>query len=272
VTTDLGSHDAPVTMEHHGGVAVIRLNRPDVRNAFTADMGHMLDDAYRRCDADDSVRVVVLTGNGDAFCAGADFSRGASVFAAPDDAAFRSDPFRFHAWEVRKPVIAAINGHAVGIGFTMSLHCDLRVMSLDAKWGVVQARRGVVGDCRVHWILPRLVGMARAAEILLGADLYTGADALSFGVAHRVVPGDEVLTVAMEWAFDIARHTAPMSVAASKQMLWRGVDDDGATVDASERSWHVHLMGSPDAREGVEAFLAKRDPRWTARLSHDWPG
>lgn len=260
-------------MEQHGGVAVIRLDRPDVRNAFSAEMGHLLDEAYRACDADDSVRVVVLTGAGDAFCAGADFSRGASVFASPDDAAFRSDPFRFHAWQVRKPVIAAINGHAVGIGFTLTLHCDLRVMAAEAKWGVVQARRGVVGDCRVHWTLPRLAGVSRATEILLSGALYRGTQALEYGVAHRVVPAAEVLSTAMEWAFEIGRHTAPLSVAASKQMLWRGVDDDegGAGIDAMERAWHLQLMGAADAREGVTAFLEGRDPRWSASVSQDWP-
>lgn len=262
-----------MTIEVHGGVAVIRLNRPDARNAFTAQMGHALDDAYRACDADDHIRAVVLTGAGDSFCIGADFSKGASVFASPDSADFRSDPFTFHAWDVRKPVIAAINGHAVGIGFTLSLHCDLRVMASEAKWGVVQTRRGVVGDCRVHWTLPRLTGVSRATEILLSGALYTGEQALDYGVAHRVVPAPDVVTSAMEWAFDIARQTSPLSVAASKQMLWRGVDDpeDGAAIDAAEREWHLRLMGAPDAREGVEAFLAKRDPVWTSRMSTDWP-
>jgi enoyl-CoA hydratase/carnithine racemase len=264
---------APVTMEHHGGVAVIRLDRPTTRNAFTAEMGHLLDTAYRECDGDDDVRVVVVTGAGDAFCAGADFSRGSSVFSSPDSDEFRSDPFRFPAWRVRKPVIAAINGHAVGIGLTLALQCDLRVIAHEAKWGVVQTRRGVVGDCRVHWTLPRLVGVSRATEILLGGALYTGEQALHYGIAHRAVPASEVMTCAMEWAFDIARYTAPLSVAASKQMLWRGVDEasGGAGIDAMERDWHLRLMGAADAREGVDAFLDRRDPRWTGSVAHDWP-
>lgn len=275
MTTDsrLDDPEAPVTREMHGGVAVIRLNRPEVRNAFSAEMGQLLDEAYRACDADDHVRAVVVTGVGDAFCAGADLSHGASVFSSPDRADFRSDPFRFHAWEVRKPVIAAINGHAVGIGFTLTLQCDLRVMAAEAKWGVLQARRGVVGDCRVHWTLPRLVGMSRATEILLGGGLYTGEQALEYGVAQRVVPAADAVSTAMEWAFDLARHTAPLSVAASKQMLWRGVDDaaGGAGIDEMERDWHLRLMGAPDAREGVEAFLERRDPIWSGRPSTDWP-
>jgi enoyl-CoA hydratase/carnithine racemase len=264
--------DRVVTVEQDGGVLVVTLDRPEARNAFTAAMGRQLDDAYRQADADDSVRVVVLTGAGSAFCAGADFSRGAGVFGAPGEG-FRSDPFTFHAWQVRKPVIAAVNGHAVGIGFTLTLHCDIRIMAAEARWGVLQARRGVVGDCRVHWTLPRLVGASRAAEIILGGGVYPGTEAVSMGVASRVLPAAEVLPAALALAHEMAVHTAPLSVAASKQMLWRGVDDSdgGAGVDEAERQWHLHLMGRPDAREGVEAFLERRDPRWVGSISTDWP-
>lgn len=264
--------DTAVTVERDGPVAVITLDRPEARNAFTALMGRQLDEAYRQADADDSVRAVVLTGRGAAFCAGADFSGGSGVFGAPGDG-FRSDPFTFHAWQVRKPVIAAINGHAVGIGFTLTLHCDIRIMAAEARWGVLQARRGVVGDCRVHWTLPRLVGAARAAEIILGGGVYPGTRAVEMGVASRVLPAAEVLPAALALAHEIAVQTAPLSVAASKQMLWRGVDeaDGGAGVDEAERQWHLHLMGRPDAREGVEAFLERRDPRWVGSLGADWP-
>lgn len=266
------SNDTHVSVERDGPVAIVRLARPEARNAFTALMGRQLDEAYRACDADDSVRAVVLTGSGDAFCVGADFSRGASVFAPPGEG-FRSDPFDFHAWQVRKPVIAAVNGHAVGIGFTITLHCDVRIMAAEARWGVLQARRGMVGDCRVHWTLPRLVGAGRAAEIILGGALHSGADAVAMGVANRVVPATDVLPTALAFAHEVAVQTAPLSVAASKAILWRGWDDEdgGRGVDEAERDWHVHLMGRPDAREGVEAFLAKRDPVWTGSVADDWP-
>jgi enoyl-CoA hydratase/carnithine racemase len=138
-------------VERNGGVVTLTLNRPDTMNAFSSGMGRALEDAYRDCDADDDVRVVVLTGAGAAFCAGADFSDGAKVFDAPTEpAAFRSDPFDFHAWDVRKPVIAAVNGHAVGLGLTLARQTDIRVVAADAKLGIVQNRRGVMPDLRSH--------------------------------------------------------------------------------------------------------------------------
>ncbi len=261
-----------VSIEHDGPVVVLTLDRPEAANAFTQQMADELSAAYRACDADDAVRAVVLTGAGDAFCVGADVAaRGDQVFAEPSEpAAFRSDPFTFHAWECRKPVIAAVNGHAIGIGCTMTLHCDLRIWAAEARWGVVQVRRGVVPDCRAHWLLPRLVGVGRATEILLSGRRYRGDDAGRFGVAHAVVPAAQVLSTARAWAHELATHGAPLALAATKQMLWSDVADS-ERLDEAERRWHLHLMGRPDAREGVAAFLARRDPVWDARVSVDWP-
>src|SRR5690606_25793659 len=141
---------------------------------------------------------------------------------------FRSDPFRFHAWEVRKPVIAAINGHAVGIGLNMTLHCDLRIAAAEAKLGVVQARRGVIADLRTHWTLPRLVGHARAAEIILTGRMFSGQEAASWGLVNEALPADQVLPRAVELASELATYAAPLSVAVSKRLLWR---DPPATSD-----------------------------------------
>jgi enoyl-CoA hydratase/carnithine racemase len=236
-------------------------------------MGAELDAAYRDCDEDDSVRAVVLTGEGRAFCAGADFSGGAEVFDAPTDGeGFRSDPFTFHAWDVRKPVIAAVNGHAVGIGLTMALQCDLRYVAAEAKLGIVQNRRGINPDLRSHWTLPRLVGHGRATELLLTGRMFSGADAAEWGLALEALPSAEaVVDRAMEVAHDIAVNTAPRSVAASKAILWRSPTPDADEVDAWERAVHLALMGSPDTTEGVTAWVEKRDPVWQGDLSDGWP-
>lgn len=253
-------------------VGVITLHRPDHLNAFSARMGSELCDALRRCDADDDVRAVVITGEGRAFCAGADFSGGAAVFGSPSDrTGFRSDPFDFHPWDVRKPVIAAVNGHAVGIGFTMTLQCDLRIIAREAKCGIVQNRRGVLPDLRAHWTLPRLVGHARAAELLLTGKMFSGAEAAQWGLATQALPADEVLPAAMELAWDIATNTAPVSVGLSKRLLWLAEPPDADRIDELERLIHLHVMGRPDATEGVMAFLDKREPQWQMRVSQDWP-
>ena len=148
------SADAVLTEKQDPGILLVTFNRPDSLNAFSSDMANAFTDALRLADTDDSIRVVVVTGAGRAFCAGADFSQGADAFDAPRDEQFSSDPLdAFHPWDCRKPVIAAINGHAVGIGLTMTLQCDIRIVATDAKLGIVQNRRGVLPDAHAHWKL-----------------------------------------------------------------------------------------------------------------------
>lgn len=252
-------------------IALLTMNRPQVMNAFSGTMATALSRAYERCDADDEIRVVVLTGSGRAFCAGADFSAGASVFAAPSDRShFRSDPFTFHAWDVRKPVIAAINGHAVGLGLTMALQCDIRIIAEQARCGVVQNRRGVLPDLRSHWTLPRLIGHARATELLLSGRMFSGSDAADWGLATEALDAADVVSRAMEIARDIAVNTAPVSVGLSKRLLWLD-QPSSAEIDEFERLGHLHLMDGPDAQEGVRAFMDERDPEWTMSPTDDWP-
>jgi enoyl-CoA hydratase/carnithine racemase len=267
---EYGALRAEVTAD---GVAILTLDRPDHLNAFTAAMGAELSDALARCDADPAVRVVVLTGAGRAFCAGADLSPGSGPFGAPaDPAAFTSSPVRPAPFEMATPVIAAVNGHAIGIGMTLALQCDLRVMAADAKWGVVQSRRGVVGDCHAHFTLVRSVGVAKAAEILLTGATFTGVEALRLGVASLVVPAAEVLTTALALASEMATHVAPLSAALSKRILWAAADGaTAASIDELERAAHLALMGRPDAREGAAAFMERRDPVWTAAVPTDLP-
>lgn len=260
----------PLLVEHHGPVAVLTLNRPQAMNAYSSAMGTMLEDAYRECDANDDIRAVVVTGAGRAFCAGADFGGGKDPFGKPsDNSAFRSDPFTFHAWDVRKPVIAAVNGHAVGIGLTITLHCDLRIMATEGKYGTVQVRRGILGDLRSHWTLPRLVGHTRAAELLMTGAMFSASQAVAWGIANSEAPSAQVLEQAIEMGHDIARNVAPRSAAISKQILWS--DPTSEQANELERLGHLDLMALPDAREGGLAFMEKRDPNWTASPSTDWP-
>jgi enoyl-CoA hydratase/carnithine racemase len=255
------------------GVAVLSLNRPGKRNTYTAEMGRLLSQAYRDCDADDGVRAIVLTGAGDTFCAGADFSGGAAPFDAPgENPAFSASPIDPAAFELRTPVIAAVNGHAIGIGLTIALQADIRVVAADAKYAVAQVRRGVIPDCMSHWTLTHLAGAAAAAGVLLTGRTFDGAEAVALGIATRAVPAGAVLDHAMAIARDIAVNVAPMSAALCKRLLWDTVINGYSPrqVAALETALHQRVMGSDDAREGVAAFLERRPPRWTASVSRDW--
>src|SRR6478609_11547166 len=223
-----------------------------------------LADAYRSCDREESVRVIVLTGTPPAFCAGADLGGGDQTFAEPG-AGFSAAGIDVPAWSLSKPVIAAVNGHAIGLGLTLAMQCDIRFFATDARYRVVQVRRGVVGDAYSHWVLPRLVGIANAAEILLTGATFDGHRAVALGLGSRVLPADEVLPAALELARDIATNTAPMSVAASKRLLWDSFDLDSAAVGERETAIHLALMGHADAKEGVRAFQEGRAPKWTGR-------
>jgi enoyl-CoA hydratase/carnithine racemase len=260
-----------ISFELEEGIAVVRLNRPEALNAFSGKMGIELGHAYRRCDEDDAVRVVVLTGAGEAFCAGADLSGGEQTFASPDRSSFRAAAVDPPAWEVRKPVIAAMNGHAVGIGLTLALQCDLRIVSDEGRYGVLQVRRGIMPDAYSHWTLPRIVGMEHAADLLLTGRKIDGREAVRMGLAGRSLPADEVLPAALETAREITIQTAPLSVAITKRLLWESPDLTAAQVGHRETELHHHLMGRADAVEGVVAWLDRRRPEWKSSVRDDWP-
>ncbi len=253
------------------GVAVIELHRPDNLNAYSGRMGVELGQAYRRCDGDDAIRAVVLTGAGRAFCAGADMSAGEDTFAKQDQATFSAAGVDPPAWEVRKPVIAAMNGHAVGIGLTLALQCDMRLAADEGQYGVLQVRRGIMPDGYSHWTLPRLVGTSWAAYILLTGRRVSGREAAAMGLALRSLPAAEVLPAALEIARDIAQNTAPLSVAIAKRLLWESLMLSPAEVGRRETELHHHLMGRPDAIEGVMAWLERRAPQWKLSATRDWP-
>lgn len=260
-----------IRFELREGIALITLNRPERLNAFTGTMGRELGEAYRRCDADDAVRAVVLTGAGRAFCAGADLAAGAETFAVQEASDFSAAAVDPPAFALRKPVIAALNGHAIGLGLTLALQCDLRFLAREGKYGVVQVRRGVMPDAYAHWTLPRLVGMARAAEILLTGRRLEGEEAFALGLGSRLLPAAEVLPAALELARDVAENTAPVSVAVTKRLLWESFELSVSQLGERETALHQHLMGREDAVEGALAWIEKRAPRWRLSVSRDFP-
>lgn len=257
--------DVVVTVE--AGVAVITLNRPDDLNVLSSAMIRMISAAYRSCDENDDVAAVVLTGSGRAFCAGADMRPSADSFGRPGDS-FSAQPFDPPAWEVRKPVIAAVNGHAIGIGFTTAMQCDIRVVAHDAKLAIPQVRRGVLGDGGSHWTVRRLASLGVAADIMLTGRTFRGDDALRWGLASVAVAADDVLPTALGMARDIADHCSPVSVAMSKRLLWADAGL-GRTVEL-ETAYHRVVMGGPDAAEGPRAWMERRRPRWEGTVGSAW--
>ncbi|WP_227998173.1 enoyl-CoA hydratase/isomerase family protein [Nocardia australiensis] len=244
------------------GIAVLTLNRPAQQNAFTPAMATELSSALQRCDVEDSIRVVVITGTPPAFCAGADLS------SRVGDVSATIDP---PPWRVRKPVIAAVNGHAVGIGLALALQCDLRYMAQDAVYGLNQVRRGVLADGYVHWTLPRLAGMANAADIMLTGRTFDGDEAKAMGLANGALSAGEVLPTALAIAHDIANGSAPLPVALSKRLLWEGIGMTPAMVGRLETDLNERVGKSIDGGEAMAAFRDRRQPNWSGSVTEEWP-
>ena len=261
-------------------VATITLDRPEKLNAFTGRMLHELLDAFDRADADDGVRAVVVTGRGRGFCAGADLSAGAETFSGGGsdvmtDAGVPRDGggmVSLRIFRSTKPVIGAINGPAVGVGITMTLPMDIRLASEQARIGFVFARRGIVPEACSSWFLPRLVGIQQAAEWVFTGRVFPASEALAGGLVRSVHPADELLPAAYALAAEIVEHTAPVSVALSRQMLWRMLSADHPMMAHRADSRGILERGrSADAREGVSSFLEKRAPRFPDRVSDGLP-
>jgi len=260
-----------ITFVIEDGVALITFDRAEAMNVMTGEMLDELGDAYRRCDEDDAVRVVVVTGAGRAFCAGMDMSGGGDTFDSHDDVEFTSCPLSTQAWDVRKPVIAACNGHAVGVGLGIAAQCDMRVLAAEAKYGFVQNRRGVVADFAIEQVLPRLIGFERAFEMIVGGVRVTGATAGEWGLASRVVPAGQVLDTAMDLARDFAANCAPLVMGLHKRLMWRAPDMNRQDYIDLETRALKYSMGRADAIEGGMAYFEKRPPQWSANVSAEWP-
>ncbi len=254
------------------GIALVTLNRPEAYNSMSPAIIDGLGEAYRRCDEDDAIRVVVVTGAGNVFCTGADMSAGADTFdGAAQQVEIDSCPLSMQAWDVRKPVIAACNGHAVGAGMGLAVQCDMRIFANEGKYGFLQSRRGVVTDFAMEYVLPRLVGFERAFELLVRAPRLSGEEAVAWGLAGRSVPATEVLDTAMDIARDIATHCAPLAVGLHKRLLWQGLDMSLGELAAMESRALNHTMAKPDAVEGGMAYFERRPPNWNGQLGEDWP-
>ncbi|SHN46665.1 Enoyl-CoA hydratase/carnithine racemase [Cryptosporangium aurantiacum] len=277
-----------IALDVADGIATITLDRPDRLNAFTPGMAVELVAAFDTTDADDAVRAVIVTGRGRAFCAGADLGGGSTTFVPSQARTVETidgvprDLGGVAALRIaasRKPVIAAVNGPAVGVGATMTLPMDVRLAAESARFGFVFARRGLVPEAASSWFLPRVVGISQAMEWVATGRVFPAAEALTGRLVSRVVPDADLLTTARALATEIAENTSAVAVAAARHMMW--------SMLGAANPWEAHRLDSrviaalgagPDVAEGVASFLEKRPPRFTASagdavpdLVAEWP-
>ena len=261
-------------------VLTLTLNRPEKLNAFTTQMQSELIDAIDRADADDAVRAIIVTGAGRGFCAGADLSSGPGTFDRSEAGDGKgSEELRdgggrltLRLYDCQKPLIAAINGPAVGVGITMTLAMDMRLASENARIGFVFARRGLVPEACSSWFLPRVVGLSRALEWVYTGRVFPASEALEAGLVRSLHAPEELLPAAREIALEIADNTSAVSVALTRQMLWKMLGADHPMEAHKVDSRAIRACGAgADAHEGVASFLEKRPASFTLRPSKDMP-
>jgi enoyl-CoA hydratase/carnithine racemase len=276
--TKLGSDE--VLVEVDGGVGIVTLNRPDKRNAITPEMDRVIREALFGLDADESVRAIVFTGAGDAFCSGMDLSAAGATFGtdahAEHDAAvgFTTETIAdaWGLWKLPTPIIGAINGSAVGAGLSVTMLFDIRYVAEDAKLSFVFARRGMISEANSNWLVPRMIGVTRALELLLSGRIFSGREAADWGLAARALPKADVLPAALDLARDIAANTAPSCVSLIKQLVYHGLEDGDRAASMRRETDLTWWAGEqPDAVEGVMSWLEKREPRWTGPKRPDLP-
>ena len=267
-------------VEQDGPILWLRLNRPEVLNAYTSQMGAELARAIALADADDGVKVVVITGKGRVFCAGADVSAGAGAFDTESgegaknfgsrDGRRENSDFIGAMMNSVKPLLVALNGSAAGVGLTLTLPCDIRIAADTAKFGCVFTRRGLVPEAGSAWFLPRLVGLATALKWCMTGALVPAHEALAAGLVSELVPADQVETRARELALEIAANCSPVALALTRQMLWRFSGEDGPQgALAVDAALNIALGARADVHEGVAAFLEKRQPQFPLKVSTD---
>jgi enoyl-CoA hydratase/carnithine racemase len=246
------------------GVALVTLNRPEQLNAFTPRMGRELGHAFTWLEGTDEVRAIVVTGAGRGFCAGAALDDEGSTFRGGSITDDFGPPLSDMApWEMTTPVLAAINGPAVGLGLTYPLQWDIRLVAEDAKLGFSFTRRGLIPEANSLWLLSRAIGSSRALELLLTGRTFSGAEAAELGLVSQALPAPKVLDATLDVARSIARDAAPASVAAVKRLFYQQLaSPDRAGARATERAAFMWFASQPDAREGITSFLERRPPAW----------
>jgi enoyl-CoA hydratase/carnithine racemase len=274
MTTSVQTYES-ILVERDGPVGIVTLNRPDVLNSWDWLMSAEMNHAYQEFDQDDDVRAIVLTGAGRAFCAGAGLQPAGRTFdgslSRADAEAKYPGPFR-GADRLRTPVIAAVNGAAVGAGITMALRADIMYVAEDAKLGFVFNRRGVIPDADLLWSLPRSIGYARAIDLLLTGRIFRGTEAYQVGLASQALPAADVLPAAIAAGHDIAENVAPVSAALTKLVARRFLEEtDQSAALELERKLFRWAGQHADAPEGVTAFKEKRAPHWTMSKIRDFP-
>ena len=268
-----------ILYEVEDNILTLTLNRPKKLNAFNRDMMHEMINAFDRADEDDNVRAIIVTGAGRGFCAGADLSVGADTFNADAredrESGLQRDGgglLTLRIFESKKPVIAAINGPAVGIGATMLLPMDIRICSTDAKIGFVFSRRGIVPEACSSYFLPKIVGISQALEWCISGRVFPSGDALAGGLVRSVHEPDELIAVAKTIAGEISNNTSAVSVALIRQMLWKMLGADHPMEAHKVDSRGIYYCGkSDDVKEGVESFLEKRSAEFPLKVSKDMP-
>ncbi len=267
-----------ITTEVQDRILTITLNRPERLNAWTATMGRELIEAFDRADADDEVRAIIVTGAGRGFCAGADLSGGGDTFdyrkrdVAGSAGRDNGGEFTLRIFDSTKPVIAAINGPAVGIGATMTLAMDVRLAADDARMGFVFSRRGIIPEACSSWFLPRAVGISRAMEWVATGRVFPAQEALEAGLVRSLHPREQLLAAARQLAREIADNTAPVSVALARRLMWRMLGAEHPMIAHRADSRGMVARGqSADAVEGVTAFLEKRPAEFPDRVSDGLP-
>lgn len=262
------------------GILTLTLNRPDKLNAFTVTMMREMMDALDRADADDGVRAIIVTGAGRAFCAGADLAGGSGAFdntkgSRPDTVDTHRDGgglLTLRLYECKKPLIAAINGPAVGVGITMTLPMDVRLCSTNARIGFVFVKRGIVPEACSSWFLPRIVGISQAAEWVYTGRIFQADEAHAARLVSKVLPPEQLLETARALAKEMSTGTSAMSVALSRQLLWRMIGADHPMEAHKIDSKCIFWMGqSADAHEGVASFLEKRPAEFKLKPSQEMP-
>ncbi|CAM03139.1 enoyl-CoA hydratase [Saccharopolyspora erythraea NRRL 2338] len=259
MTQDPQPADEVLAEVRDDGVLLLTLNRPDRLNAWTRTMQRRYFDLLEEADRDPRVRVVVVTGAGRGFCAGADMAALSEV--GPEDFDPDERPLSL-ATRMRKPVIAAINGPVAGVGLVVALFTDVRFAASEAKFTTAFSKRGLIAEYGIAWLLPKLVGVGKALDLLLSARTLLGTEAGELGLVDRVVPGDQVLGSALAYARTLATECSPASMAEIKQQVYTGLDSglETATADATERM--IAAFRRPDVKEGIHSYLERRAPRF----------